>query len=549
MKKYRVLLLIFFLLTCLLPIICRPVLSSDGFTQMRIASEMLNTNNFTIPNLLGEEFYEKPILGYWVTGVSFIIFGENSFAARLPGVLALGMLAYLIWLLVTKRTEDEILALLSCALYLTFCFAHIGGTSANVSTLSVLFISGAISLFYLASSEKFYAIRISYLIGCGLMLGLGFLCVGFVAYIITFAVTAVYLLSEGRIKKVFILPLLPLFCSLFIIMPWMTATFLADKDFAWKFIKNTHFQQYFSAEDNPIFWWQSVPLIMAGTLPASIFALPSLVGILSNLTVLLRNTFFRFLIFWGLVPFLLFVIMDNPQPEYILAVYPPLAIILAMGIKQYLLSGRSRLMDFAVKVAGWSFVALALYILLTQSLLPMESKFVLYTSHQLCAYLLQTLVFLLSGIALLLSQKFNPTSQIIIFMTGVGISSIFFNCQLPGKYFPDPKELIVASRNNVPSVSQKNDLILTDAPELLYQLVWYLDNPNVKVLSEVPESPGQYFLTGSKQSLSELRRQYNATLYCYLKQDPLTGQYKINQPEYVKRIGKYYFVILPPVFL
>ena len=60
-----------------------------------IAREMLALRDYIVPHLNYVAYVEKPPLLYWVTAVSFRIFGINEFAARLiPAISAmLGLLA------------------------------------------------------------------------------------------------------------------------------------------------------------------------------------------------------------------------------------------------------------------------------------------------------------------------------------------------------------------------------------------------------------------------------------------------------------------------
>src|SRR4029077_13663237 len=60
-----------------------------------VAKEMLRSGDFVTPRRSGQLWLEKPILYYWITTLSFHLFGVNESAARLPSAAAavLGILA------------------------------------------------------------------------------------------------------------------------------------------------------------------------------------------------------------------------------------------------------------------------------------------------------------------------------------------------------------------------------------------------------------------------------------------------------------------------
>ena len=51
------------------------------------AREMVATGDWITPQIFGQPQFEKPILFYWLTALSFETFGENEFAARVSSAL------------------------------------------------------------------------------------------------------------------------------------------------------------------------------------------------------------------------------------------------------------------------------------------------------------------------------------------------------------------------------------------------------------------------------------------------------------------------------
>jgi len=89
--------LIFAVIICLFPAAFADITSGSESCFAGIAAEMLTGGNFILPKLNGTPFLEYPPLYYWLTSLSYSIFGINAFAARLPSVLAAIAIAILVF--------------------------------------------------------------------------------------------------------------------------------------------------------------------------------------------------------------------------------------------------------------------------------------------------------------------------------------------------------------------------------------------------------------------------------------------------------------------
>src|ERR1041384_6442482 len=73
----------------------RPLANPDEGRYSEISREMAETGDWITPRLNGYKYFEKPPLQYLATALSFRLFGEHEYAARLYIGLA-GMLTVLI---------------------------------------------------------------------------------------------------------------------------------------------------------------------------------------------------------------------------------------------------------------------------------------------------------------------------------------------------------------------------------------------------------------------------------------------------------------------
>jgi 4-amino-4-deoxy-L-arabinose transferase-like glycosyltransferase len=73
-----------------------PLLDRDEPRFAEASREMLQSGNFVVPTFNHAPRYAKPPLIYWCQTISYTIFGENAFAARLPSLLATAATAVLL---------------------------------------------------------------------------------------------------------------------------------------------------------------------------------------------------------------------------------------------------------------------------------------------------------------------------------------------------------------------------------------------------------------------------------------------------------------------
>ena len=100
------------------PLPFRPLYLPDETRYAEIPREMLSTGDWIVPRLNGLRYFEKPVFSYWLTALSFGLFGQNRFAARLPCALATGLSAALLALFL-RRTGHGTFALMGVAVFLT----------------------------------------------------------------------------------------------------------------------------------------------------------------------------------------------------------------------------------------------------------------------------------------------------------------------------------------------------------------------------------------------------------------------------------------------
>lgn len=78
------------------------LIKPDETRYAEIPREMIVSGDWVVPHLNGLRYFEKPVFGYWLHAGSQMLFGENSFAVRLPSALAVGLSALFIFILLYR---------------------------------------------------------------------------------------------------------------------------------------------------------------------------------------------------------------------------------------------------------------------------------------------------------------------------------------------------------------------------------------------------------------------------------------------------------------
>jgi 4-amino-4-deoxy-L-arabinose transferase-like glycosyltransferase len=84
-----------------------PLMDTTEARYAEIGRKMLASGDWTTPWLGSLPFWGKPPLSFWLTATSFMLFGINEFAARLPHFLCLVVVAWLCWTLAARRSRSE----------------------------------------------------------------------------------------------------------------------------------------------------------------------------------------------------------------------------------------------------------------------------------------------------------------------------------------------------------------------------------------------------------------------------------------------------------
>ncbi|NVN98479.1 MAG: glycosyltransferase family 39 protein [Geobacteraceae bacterium] len=305
-----------------------PLMDPDEGRYAEIPREMLEKMDFITPTLNYVKYFEKPPLLYWMNALSFSIFGQNEFAARMPCAIS-GLLTILFtyWLgrkLFGRRTG---------------VIAAVGvGTSAGFFAMSRIALTDmpltfcmtlCLGSFIMAvkddgKGKSFYY----YLFYTGAALAV--LAKGLIGILFPGTIIFLFMLFQKRwklLKEMRIFTGLILF--FLIAAPWFVLVSLKNPEFARFFFIHEHFERFLTkvhGRYQPL--WYFIPLLFGIMLPWSCFSYHAMREAWQN-RIGKHGEILAWLAIWAIFIFIFFSKSNSKLPPYILPVVPPLSLIIA----------------------------------------------------------------------------------------------------------------------------------------------------------------------------------------------------------------------------
>jgi 4-amino-4-deoxy-L-arabinose transferase len=361
MRKSYVAAIGIFVFLYIIPLGIRPVIIPDESRYAEIPREMIVSGNWVVPKLNGLRYFEKPVLGYWLNALSIELFGENAFAVRFPSAMAVGLSAFIVFLLVRRFSEEFIAAISAALIFLTSFIVYGVGTFNILDSMLALFLTASMASFFFAhTAGASTKTKQALLFLFGVFCGLAFLTKGFLAFAIPVAAILPFMIWERRFKDLLFIPWIPIAGAALTALPWVVLIHIKAPDFWHYFIWIEHIKRFLSsgAQHHESFWYYSY-LFPAAALPWTFF-LPAAVMGLKKQGVEASMT--RYAICWFFFPFLFFSVSKGKILTYILPCFPPFAILMTMGIKKYLETGGKKV--FSIGAGSLAFLSMILSVAL-----------------------------------------------------------------------------------------------------------------------------------------------------------------------------------------
>ncbi|MEW6731196.1 MAG: glycosyltransferase family 39 protein [Acidobacteriota bacterium] len=315
----------------------------------QVAREMYERGDWITPTLLGDTWFEKPALLYWMMIVCYHLLGVNEWAARLPNALLATLNLFIIYGL-AKRVGGSRYGLIS-ALVLATSGLYFGFARAASFDMTLTFTFTAAFLYlHLADTANDVSARRKYLLGFYFAVGVSLLAKGLIGIMLIGACSALYLILSVGWRRLFQFhPFTGLLVCLLIAGLWYLPVIARH---GWLFIDEFfiqhHFQRYTSNKyhhPGPVYYFLGI--ILVGVTPWSLLILNSAVRGIKKLfngrqlldcwhSAIAKDRLLGLAAIWILVPLIFFSFSGSKLPGYILPIFPALALFIALEIETLL---------------------------------------------------------------------------------------------------------------------------------------------------------------------------------------------------------------------
>lgn len=305
-----------------------PLFEPDEGRNAEKAREILLLNDWVTPHENFVPILDKPIFYYWLIAISYKVFGLSEWAARLPSVLA----AICCLIIVYRFARVQLgywESLWSPLVLVTGLEFFILSRIVILDMTLTFFTTVALSCFYSAANAGQESKRKLLCLIMYLALAAGTLVKGLIGLILPGMVFFFYLLFAKKwsaLRKMYLVPGVLIYISL--VAPWYLWSEQRNPGYLQYYFWEEHFSRYLSDEFNRSKAWYYFPLVLGvGFLPWS-FILPlSIKNLIEDF-----DDKYLFLALWVCLPLLFFSFSESQLPQYILPIFPALALLIARAV-------------------------------------------------------------------------------------------------------------------------------------------------------------------------------------------------------------------------
>jgi 4-amino-4-deoxy-L-arabinose transferase-like glycosyltransferase len=345
----------------------------DEGRNAEIAREILVTGDWVTPYYDFLPRLEKPVFFYAITALSYKLFGISEAAARFPSA-ASAFAALLLVYFFTRRLLGAWPALWSGLVLLTCLEFSVFSRIVILDMPLAFFITLALSAFYLASTVERGGKKRAYYFLMYAALGCATLVKGPIGVVIPGMIVAVYLIVRRKWSAPLEMePGWGIMIFFLIVAPWYVWAEVRRPGYLAYFLGQEHFARYLTPYYQRTKPWYYFFVVLAGGFFPWTFFLPCLARRLWKKSL---DDFSLYLFLWTVVPFVFFSFSRSKMAEYLLPVYPALAILAGKTIADALERWEIWLLSLAWQALNLVALSFLLGFLWPQ-LLPAEAQEVL----------------------------------------------------------------------------------------------------------------------------------------------------------------------------
>lgn len=320
-----------------------PLLDPDEPVYAQTPREMLAASDMLSPRIYGDYWYDKPPMYYWLVSGSFLLFGENEFAARFPSAFFAVAGAVFLYFSVSRLFSVRVGLISALILATSIEYFYLGKAAVTDMTLNFCLLASLLSFL-----EKRYLLFY-------LFAALAVVTKGPIGLFFPGLIAVLYLLATNgwrELPRMSILPGAILFTV--VAAPWyLLMIHYHGAAFVDTFLGFHNVTRFTSPEHaSGAVWYYFIPVLLVGFFPWTPILFQSIWGSLT--TNRKERRLLMFFNIWAAVVFLFFSVSATKLVSYILPMYPALAVITGWYLDQLWEYGKEK------PRISWSLLALVL---------------------------------------------------------------------------------------------------------------------------------------------------------------------------------------------
>jgi len=323
-----------------------------------VVLQMLQSHDYWHPLLKGEEYYDKPLLSYWIIILmSKMLGGFSAWALRLPSVLAALASVYFIYD-IGKRIFDHQTGLIAGWLLVTTYYFIFWGRVASADMLNMAGMLAAIWWFFRAPEKTTFG---NYVIFFQIM-AFTSLCKGLLGVVLPGLVILPYIIMHQLLRKhlninffIALIPAIAVYCLPFYLSEVLSsATYHSD---GLSLVIKENITRFFAPFDHKGAIYTYLIYLPVYTLPWTPLFLIAIVQSFQHWKKIAINR--RWLVSTIMLLFFFFTLSGSRRSYYVLPIIPFAQLLAAILVREWVLIGKNKL----VLLLQSSIVALAIFYL------------------------------------------------------------------------------------------------------------------------------------------------------------------------------------------
>lgn len=322
-----------------------PLLEPEESRYAELPRQMLESGSWIVPTLDGHAYLDKPPLLYWLVAATYQGLGVSVLVARIVPTIAAAFAAWVVFRWVRQEMGQSAGILATAVLLLMPDFLY-RGPQLTMNGLLAAATTASLAAGYAAIAKDRF--RWGWWIVSAIWCGIGLLTKGPVAAALVGLPLVIVPLLDRRLVRPGLLAIIGYaVIAISIAGPWFVLMAQRHAGFIDYFFWKHHVDRVVNPFDHAKPWWYFLPQVLLGTLPWTPVLFLAAYRWLRGRDI---PSLALFGLMTGVIGVALFSISGSKRPVYLVPVYPPMAVAVAVFLWHEFEAGRR---VFGIGRTGW----------------------------------------------------------------------------------------------------------------------------------------------------------------------------------------------------